>query len=264
MSEVIESHEGIIDDFFGDGILAFFGAPVARPDHALLGVRCAVAMQLALRDVNRANRRQGLPEVEMGIGIATGEVIVGSMGSEKRSKYGAIGLPVNLASRIESCTLGGEILISDATREGTGDAACIDQTREVLPKGFETSLRIHRVVGLAGGEGLGLLEVESSLVELPRPVPVEVVLLDGKQVGRRTIPGALLQLSVSAARIECSEAIAEMTDLRLSFLSEGGEGLEGSCYAKVVSGSDGALTVRFTARPAALIERMRRLLAAVS
>jgi adenylate cyclase len=200
----------------------------------------------------------------MGIGIATGEVIVGSMGSERRSKYGAIGLPVNLASRIESCTLGGEILISDATLEGMGDGARIDQTREVLPKGFETPLRIHRVAGLAGGQDLGLLGVESSLVELPRPVPLEVAVLDGKQVGRHAIAGSLRQLSVSAARIECAEAIAEMTDVRLSFLSEGGEGLEGSCYAKVVSGSKGALTVRFTARPAALIERMRRLLAASS
>jgi class 3 adenylate cyclase/CheY-like chemotaxis protein len=260
MSEVIQAHDGIIDDFFGDGILAFFGAPVARPDHAAQAVRCAVSMQLALREVNRTLRGLGLPELEMGIGIDTGEVIVGSMGSEKRSKYGAIGLPLNLASRIESCTLGGEILISDRVLAAAQDVARLDLVREIHPKGFEVPLRVHRVVGVAGRDELQLPAVEQSLVRLPAGLPVRIALLEGKRVGDRVLDGVVRQLSVSAARIECAEPLAEMTDVRLVFPARDGA-FAGACYAKVVSADPPTLMVRFTARPSRLIVDLRRYLA---
>jgi len=268
MSEIIQDHGGIVDDFFGDGILAFIGAPITRADHALQGVRCAVAMQLALPAVNRENGRQGLPEVEMGIGVATGTVIVGSMGSERRAKYGAIGLPVNLASRIESFTLGGEVLIDDQTWLAVGDAVRIADSRDVHPKGFETSLRIHRVAGLREGEGLDRDALGGGrLFALGRPVPVEVALLEGKRVSRASFPGRLRELSFSAARVECAESVPEMTDVRLSFLDAAEHGLRGSCYARVVSESDeggNTFTVRFTARPSELQRQIRRLVSEAS
>ena len=265
MSEVIQAHDGIIDDFFGDGILAFFGAPVARADHAAQAVRCAVAMQLALLALNPVLRGKGLPELEMGIGIDTGEVIVGSMGSERRSKYGAIGLPLNLASRIESCTLGGEILISDRVLEAARGEPCVDLVREIHPKGFEDAMRVHRVVGIRGRKELRLPGVEQSLVTLPEGLPVQIAVLEGKRVGERVLRGIVRQLSVSAARIECEEPLAEMTDVRVVF--PGGEGtLTDSCYAKVVSMEEGdppTLTARFTTRPSRLIEDLRRYLASL-
>jgi adenylate cyclase len=262
MSEVIQAHDGIIDDFFGDGILAFFGAPVARPDHAAQAVHCAVAMQLALREVNRVLRGQGLPELEMGIGIDTGEVVVGSMGSEKRSKYGAIGLPLNLASRIESCTLGGEILVSDRVIAAAGGAGDVDLVRDVHPKGFEMPLRVHRVAGIRGRDDLQLPRVEQSLVVLPEALPVEITPLEGKRVGGRVLRGAARELSPSAARLECEAVLAEMTDVRVVFSGDGA--ISGACYAKVVSLDEGdppVLTVRFTTRPSRLLSDLRRYLA---
>jgi adenylate cyclase len=264
MSELIQEHGGTVDDFFGDGILAFFGAPVAHEDHTHRALHCAVAMQLAVTGVNQRNRSQGLPEIEMGIGIATGKVIVGSMGSERRAKYGAIGLPVNLASRIESFTLGGEVLIDEETYASLGAALHIAETREVHPKGFETALRIHRVAGLHGGERIDADRTGGGLRVLTRPIEVEIAPLEGKGVGDHAFRGQLRELSQLAGRVEADRAPPEMTDVRLSFLEEEAGGLGGSCYAKVVSIGEGGgrFTLRFTAVPAELQRRIRALLAA--
>jgi adenylate cyclase len=115
MVDVILQYEGTINEFIGDAILVIFGAPLWWPDHAQRAIACAVAMQLAMVSVNAQNQRDGLPEVEMGIGVNTGEVVVGNLGSHKRTKYGIVGTPVNLTARIESYTVGGQILISEST-----------------------------------------------------------------------------------------------------------------------------------------------------
>ncbi|MHC4955868.1 MAG: AAA family ATPase, partial [Planctomycetota bacterium] len=104
MTEVIIEYGGTIDEFIGDAILVIFGAHVLRPDDAERSIACSLAMQLAMTQVNELNRQCGLPEVAMGIGLNTGEVVVGNIGSMKRAKYGVVGSNVNLASRIESYT----------------------------------------------------------------------------------------------------------------------------------------------------------------
>ena len=93
MAEVILAHDGTIDEFIGDSVLGFFGAPVARADDARRAVACALAMQKGMERVNRRNLDEGLPAVEMGIAVHTGDVVVGNIGSEKRAKYGAVGEP---------------------------------------------------------------------------------------------------------------------------------------------------------------------------
>ena len=115
MADVVLAHQGTVDEFVGDAILAIFGAPAARPDDAQRAVACAVAMQQALAALNRDNEPHGLPRLEMGIAVHTGDVIVGNIGSERRTKYGVVGSAVNHAGRIESFTVGGQVLISDAT-----------------------------------------------------------------------------------------------------------------------------------------------------
>jgi CheY-like chemotaxis protein len=88
MADVILAHQGTIDEFVGDGILAIFGAPLTRPDDARRAVFCAVDMQAALVELNARNEVEGLPRLEMGVAVHTGEVIVGNVGSERRTKYG--------------------------------------------------------------------------------------------------------------------------------------------------------------------------------
>ena len=115
MVEIIARYRGTVDEFQGDGMLVFFGAPLAASDDPERAVACAVEMQNKIPEINGLQRREGLPEIVMGIGINTGEVMVGNIGSQKRSKYGAVGSAINVAYRIESYTIGGQVLISSET-----------------------------------------------------------------------------------------------------------------------------------------------------
>jgi adenylate cyclase len=145
MSEIIMGHQGTIDEFIGDAILAIFGAPVSRDDDAIRAVRCAQDMQLAMHDINRDNRNAGLPEISMGIGVNTGAVIAGNIGSERRSKYGVVGHHVNLTARIESRTAGGEILVSASTLEKLDDSFEVGVRQEVQVKGINETVSIYEL-----------------------------------------------------------------------------------------------------------------------
>ncbi|MDZ4349866.1 MAG: adenylate/guanylate cyclase domain-containing protein [Xanthomonadaceae bacterium] len=145
MSDVILAHGGVIDEFIGDAVLALFGAPKPLADHAVRAAHCALAMQAAMDDVNALNRAQGLPEVSTGIGINSGEVVVGNIGSARRAKYGVVGHNVNMASRIESFTRGGQVLVSEHTRELCGDSVAVRDVLTVRPKGFDHDIRLFDI-----------------------------------------------------------------------------------------------------------------------
>jgi adenylate cyclase len=115
MTDIIFAHGGTLDKYLGDGLMALFGAPATTPEDASNALNAAVAMQRRLLGINTELREEGLTEVGVGIGLHTGEVTVGYIGSERRSEYTAIGDSVNTAARLESNAKGGEILISDAT-----------------------------------------------------------------------------------------------------------------------------------------------------
>jgi len=146
MSEIIMSHQGTIDEFIGDAILAIFGAPVTRVDDADRAVLCALEMQQAMIDINRDNTRAGLPEISMGIGVNTGAVIAGNIGSEKRSKYGVVGHHVNLTARIESQTAGGDVLISSSTLEKLTIPVELGEQAEVSVKGIYEPVLLYQVI----------------------------------------------------------------------------------------------------------------------
>ncbi len=115
MTEVILSHQGTLDKFVGDEVMALLGAPFPQPDHALRAVRVGLEMQRAHQTVMETWRAQGVAAAPIGIGIATGEVIVGEMGSAQRSDYTVIGRAANLGARICGIAKAGQVLISQAT-----------------------------------------------------------------------------------------------------------------------------------------------------
>src|SRR5438045_810572 len=121
MTDIIFAHGGTLDKYLGDGLMALFGAPTATPDDASNALNAAVAMQRRVIGINEELRAEGFNEIGIGIGLHTGEATVGYIGSERRSEYTAIGDTVNLASRLESNSIGGQILISEATRQAAGD-----------------------------------------------------------------------------------------------------------------------------------------------
>lgn len=147
MTDIIMAHQGTIDEFIGDAILAVFGAPQHRDDDADRAARCALAMQAAMAGINRRNREDGLPVIHSAIALNTGDVIAGNIGSERRSKYGFVGHPMNVTSRIEDVTAGGEILIADSTLQslqGTYQTEAIAEPLQV--KGIVEALVVHRLL----------------------------------------------------------------------------------------------------------------------
>lgn len=113
MTDIIFAHGGTLDKYLGDGLMALFGAPTVTPKDAANAISAAVAMQRRMLSINDELRAEGYPEIGIGIGLHTGEAIVGYIGSERRSEYTAIGDTVNTASRLESNTKSGQIFISE-------------------------------------------------------------------------------------------------------------------------------------------------------
>ncbi len=121
MSEIIFAYGGTLDKYIGDGLMAIFGAPNATPEDAKNAVKTAITMQNRLATLNKELESEGLRRINIGIGLHTGEAVIGYIGSEQRSEYTAIGDTVNLASRLESNAQGGQILISEATAQASGN-----------------------------------------------------------------------------------------------------------------------------------------------
>jgi len=148
MVDVIHKHNGTIDNIIGDALMVLFGAPISRDDDAHRAVACALDMQAAMVEVNRRNQEQGLPELAIGIGINTGDVVAGNIGSEAHAKYSVIGAPVNMAARLESKAARGEVLISQTSYDAVRDAVRIVETREVQMKGFTDPVCAYSIAEL--------------------------------------------------------------------------------------------------------------------
>ena len=150
MVDVVIHEDGVVDKYIGDAIMAVFGAPVTKPDDALHAVRAAVGMRKALESLNEKLVKRGMPPIKTGIGIHTGEVVAGNIGSEKRMEYTVIGDAVNLASRLESATkeLGAPVLISDDTYQLVKDHVEARAVKEITVKGREQPVMTYEILGI--------------------------------------------------------------------------------------------------------------------
>ena len=240
MTDVIQKHHGTIDEFIGDAILAIFGAPIEREDNALRAVRCAIDMQLAMQDVNQQFEQAGYPTVAMGIGINTGPVIVGNIGSKKRSKYGVVGRVVNTTSRIESYSVGGQILIAESTKRACDGKLKINGDMQVMPKGMAESMTIYDVGALLDGSGLALPDKPAEpLVRLEAPIAINIMPLADKH-NSESLPGRISKLSLNSIEIESDQIYAPLSDLRIVLLNRDQTVLTSNLYVKVQAqqGSD--------------------------
>jgi len=264
MVEVIQKYQGTIDEFIGDAIFILFGAPIQREDDAERAVACAIAMHLAMDGVNAQNRAEGLPEVEMGIGIHTGEVVVGNIGSDKRAKYGVVGSPVNLSARIESYTVGGQVLISEATRQEIGPLVQVAKQIEVAAKGIDKPIAIYNARGIGGKYNLFLPERAGTLVSLSQAIPLQFIVLEGKHLGDAVCTGSLVKLSAKQGEVRSEHPVETWSDIKIQLMSDKGEELPGDLYAKVITPlSDGSpgFAVHFTSVPPEVAAFFERLLA---
>ena len=145
MTDIIFAHGGTLDKYLGDGLMALFGAPTATPDDANNALNAAVAMQRRVLGINIELQEEGLPEIGVGMGLHTGEVVVGYIGSERRSEYTAIGDAVNTSSRLESNARGGEILMSDATAKAARSRYKLQPRDPITVKNREQPIAIWEV-----------------------------------------------------------------------------------------------------------------------
>ena len=166
MVGIIMEEGGVVDKYIGDAIMAVFGAPVGAKDDAVRAVRAAIRMRRALVGLNAKLRSRGIPELQTGIGIHTGEVVAGNIGSPQRMEYTVIGDPVNVASRLESTTkeLGVNVLISEGTFKAVEHAMEARFVREVQVKGRVAAVRAYEVLGEIGGERRNTVDLNAQQV----------------------------------------------------------------------------------------------------
>jgi predicted ATPase/class 3 adenylate cyclase len=260
MTAVIQKHNGTIDDFMGDGILALFGAPFQRADDAARAVACALEMQLAMSRVNAWNAARDLGPLEMGIGINTGDVVVGNIGSDWRAKYSAIGNNIALASRIESYTVGGQVLASDATLAAVRAPLTLGLVSTAEPKGVSQPIAFREITGIGGAWGLALPESVAAWTDIDPPRPLSLRRVIGKQIVGEEQHGVLRRLSERRAELRCSAPPPPFADLRL-LLEDDGLPPESFVYAKVIgeAEADGSFIVQLTAVPDAVRQHLGRL-----
>jgi class 3 adenylate cyclase len=264
MADVILRHQGLIDEFIGDAVLAIFGAPEPRADDARRAVSCAIHMQLAVAALNERNRALGLPRIEMGVALHTGEVVVGNIGSEKRAKYGVVGAPVNHAGRIESFTVGGQILISEATLREAGPEVRVGERFSIDAKGAREPIVVHDLVGIGGPEPVALPTRGELYVPLRAELPVEYSVMAGKTAGSESFAGGFVELSATGGVLRSERRLRSLSDLKMK-LKPGGraETVCGDLYAKVLGtrGERGQLfRVRFTSVPSEVEACLRAIL----
>lgn len=149
LTDVIQANRGTIDKYMGDCVMAFWGAPVETPNHAQLAVKTALEMSAAIRKINEEHRAAGTPEIGIGIGLNTGSMCVGDMGSDIRRSYTVIGDAVNLGSRLEglSKVYGVDIVVSETTRKLASEFAW-QELDKVRVKGKEQAVSIFYPLGL--------------------------------------------------------------------------------------------------------------------
>ncbi|MCP5198107.1 MAG: HAMP domain-containing protein [Gammaproteobacteria bacterium] len=213
MMVISDAHGGFITDLMGDGLLIAFGID-NESDAPRKAVRCMLAMQQALEEVNRQNQNEIGIRLEMGAGVHYGEVIVGNIGSASRIKYGVIGDAVNTAARVEALTVGGEVLVSESVYRACGDALVVDPPQEVPVKGKNEPLRVYGVHTLRGPDGLSLPEVAPTAW-----VKIEVSgrarRLFGKVVSEESFPLSITAVEDRFLLITCDMVLKVHDDLRI-------------------------------------------------
>lgn len=229
MTEIVQKYKGTIIEFIGDAIFAVFGAPIRQENHEAAAVKCAIEMQNRMKLVNAFNLENGFEQLEMGIGINSGDIILGNIGSERRAKYGAVGQNVNLAGRVESFTVGGQVLISEFTAKHINDLQIRGQ-QNILPKGIPTEITLYDVTA---ADGMELLIEEKEPVLLESPLQLEYQVMDGKYAQKDLHALHIVALSKTEALID--SVIEKTTNIKLLYRQE-------EIFAK----SMGDMRLRFT------------------
>jgi adenylate cyclase len=199
MIDVIEDFGGTVIEILGDGILVVFGALDNRSDHADNAVAAAISMQNRIPAINSWNEKHGYPNLKMGIGINTGEVIVGNIGSRKRVRFNVIGNEVNICGRIESYTVDGQVLVSKNTVKSVKAPLSIERELRVTPKGIEKEISLYQIKSIGEPYNIVVRNEDTKTELLKEPAPVCFYKLEEKHEIKQPCFGGLLSVAPNGA-----------------------------------------------------------------
>ncbi len=235
MIDILLDHKAVIDEIIGDGILAFFGAPEPMEDHPVRAVACALQMQAAMDEINLLNRADGFPHLEMSVVVNTGDVVVGNIGSERRTKYGLVGSQVNLTGRMESYALGGQVLVSPYAFGRVREHVDVRNILHVEMKGIPETIELYDVRGIRGPYRIQLKERYEEPVPLPERINIHLWRLRGKIVVGTVQTAWITHLCETSAKVMLEGGLVEWEDIRITLLNEKMEEIPGKAYGKVIS-----------------------------
>jgi class 3 adenylate cyclase len=246
MVEIVNSYNGTIIEFLGDSILCVFGAPLDDDRHADKAAACALNMQSAMKEVNAWNRKNNFPGIEMGIAINTGEAIVGNIGSNRVMKYNVIGSSVNLSSRIESYTTGGQVMISEYTYNALRSPVSVAQKIRVTPKGVSKPIYIMRIDAIGEPFYISLDDDAVPLREMVPPARVSCFRVRDKHIDEQGFQARMTHFSRKEGRLSLDGGAGNFEifeELKLRIFDR-------ELMAKVsgVEGGD-SISIRFSADP---------------
>jgi class 3 adenylate cyclase len=218
ISKIIIKYDGIIDEIIGDAILAVFGAPKNHGNDPERAIACAIEMQNCLAILNIEVVESGYPCLEMGIGINTGKVIVGNIGSEVRMKYGIVGDAVNRASRIESNSIGGQVLIGKATYSQVKPYIKVMPAQHIMMKGMKKPLVFYSVSGIETQDYKVALETTlPSNSRFAIKLPFQYWTIQDKRVSSLPIIGETIAMDENTIYATTVQPIDLYTDIKLKF-----------------------------------------------
>ena len=239
MTTIIRRHNGVVLEFVGDAVIAFFDEEHNGKNHANNAIFTAVEMQRAMKDIQEWNRQRKYPVFEMGIGINTGDVYVGYIGSEHRMEYDAIGSTMNLVSRIEGYSTGGQILISKSCKDAITKNIDVLNSFVIKPKGYSDGVEVFLIGGIGEPYNLKCFDIDEVPHTLEEPVPITFSVLEGKHCGEEKYPAVITEESKTSATLE-SDHVLELFDNLLI------QRFDGQISGKVISKSEKGYLVRFT------------------
>ncbi|HEX7052526.1 MAG TPA: adenylate/guanylate cyclase domain-containing protein [Burkholderiales bacterium] len=240
LADIVLSHYGSIDKFMGDAIMAVFhGDPASPRDHARRAMLGAVEMQLAMEELRRLHDAEHLPELYLGIGVNSGKVMAGLIGSPAYRAYTVIGDEVNIAARVEALSLRGQVLMSEATYQRVKDFVHAGEAMEVHVKGRSQLMRVREALGIPA---LGRSVPRQDLRKSPRAAvrgDVDYWPLEGKRVRPEAGRAVMHDLSYHGMLAELDEPLPLYSEVKLAFDLPPLGFRASDVYARVVSLREG-------------------------
>lgn len=263
MTEIILKYNGTIIEFLGDGILTLFGAPTTREDDAQRAVACALAMQSAMPAVNAKNQQRGFPPLSMGVGINTGHVVAGNIGSDLRRKYGVVGKVINLTARIESLTVGDQIFISENTFQECHPLLQFEEQWSVNLKGIPHPMTIYQITGIEGPHRIHLTITPKPVVykTLDEGLSIRLTVWQEKWDDNESYPGKMTAIDLPLAVVITSLKARRFSTIKIDIFDADGVLITDQLYGKVVETgvNDSVEKISFTSIPPEALDFFGRL-----